>query len=140
MNGLVAAPAHLAELVAYQEGAVVSRTLIDAKMGTVTLFAFDEGQRLSEHTALVGANPKGSQTIRSHTFHCLVSVRLMSRPNEGCSRLPVIVMGRTAPAPFFLNKGSTAFRRKDLIPVVVSDTLASRCRVPRKSSCSLRRP
>jgi quercetin dioxygenase-like cupin family protein len=38
-------------LVDYQEGAVVSRTLIDKDEGTVTLFAFDEGQGLSEHTA-----------------------------------------------------------------------------------------
>lgn len=41
----------LADLVGYQEGSVVSRTLIDKKTGTVTLFAFDEGQGLSEHTA-----------------------------------------------------------------------------------------
>jgi quercetin dioxygenase-like cupin family protein len=41
----------LADLIAYQEGAVVSRTIIDKKAGTVTLFAFDEGQGLSEHTA-----------------------------------------------------------------------------------------
>ncbi len=39
------------DLVDYQEGAVVSRTLIDKKTGTVTLFAFSEGQGLSEHTA-----------------------------------------------------------------------------------------
>jgi quercetin dioxygenase-like cupin family protein len=39
------------ELVAYQDGSVVSRTLIDKKIGTLTLFAFDEGQGLSEHTA-----------------------------------------------------------------------------------------
>lgn len=39
------------DLVAYQEGAVVSRTLIKQKTGTVTLFAFDAGQDLSEHTA-----------------------------------------------------------------------------------------
>ncbi|OAT85479.1 cupin domain-containing protein [Desulfotomaculum copahuensis] len=38
-------------LLNYQEGAVVSRTVIDQKTGTVTLFAFDEGQGLSEHTA-----------------------------------------------------------------------------------------
>lgn len=44
-------PLRLAELVGYQKGAVVSRTLVDEKTGTVTLFAFDEGQRLSEHTA-----------------------------------------------------------------------------------------
>lgn len=41
----------LASLVAYQEGSVVSRTLMEDRAGTVTLFAFDEGQGLSEHTA-----------------------------------------------------------------------------------------
>ncbi len=43
--------ADLAGLIDYQEGSVVSRTLIDKKTGTVTLFAFDEEQGLSEHTA-----------------------------------------------------------------------------------------
>lgn len=38
-------------LVAYASGSVVSRTLIDRKIGTITLFSFDEGQGLSEHTA-----------------------------------------------------------------------------------------
>ena len=41
----------LTELVDYQDGSVVSRTIVDRKTGTVTLFAFDEGQGLSEHTA-----------------------------------------------------------------------------------------
>jgi quercetin dioxygenase-like cupin family protein len=41
----------LADLMNYQEGSIVSRTLIDKKNGTVTVFAFDEGQGLSEHTA-----------------------------------------------------------------------------------------
>lgn len=40
----------LSGLVEYQEGAVVSRTVIDKKVGTVTLFAFARGQGLSEHT------------------------------------------------------------------------------------------
>jgi quercetin dioxygenase-like cupin family protein len=40
-----------ADLVGYQKDAIVSRTIIDKKTGTVTLFAFDEGQKLSEHTA-----------------------------------------------------------------------------------------
>ncbi len=40
----------LGTLLDYQEGAVVSRTLLQKKTGTVTLFAFDEGQGLSEHT------------------------------------------------------------------------------------------
>ncbi len=39
------------ELVSYQDGSVVSRTVIDKKTGTCTLFAFDAGQGLSEHTA-----------------------------------------------------------------------------------------
>lgn len=47
----VTEPAKLTDLVEYQEGSVVSRTIIDKKTGTLTLFAFDEGQRLSEHTA-----------------------------------------------------------------------------------------
>lgn len=41
----------LTGLVEYQTGAVVSRTVVDKKTGTVTLFAFDEDQGLSEHTA-----------------------------------------------------------------------------------------
>jgi quercetin dioxygenase-like cupin family protein len=39
------------ELASYQEGSVVSRVLIRRSTGNVTLFAFDEGQELSEHTA-----------------------------------------------------------------------------------------
>ena len=41
----------LNDMVAYQDGSVVSRTLIDKKVGTLTLFAFGAGQGLSEHTA-----------------------------------------------------------------------------------------
>ena len=41
----------LIDLVAYQDGSVVSKTLLEKKTGTVTLFAFDKGQGLSEHTA-----------------------------------------------------------------------------------------
>lgn len=41
----------LAGLVDYAEQSVVSRTLVKAKSGTVTLFAFDAGQSLSEHSA-----------------------------------------------------------------------------------------
>lgn len=39
------------DLVSYNDGSVVSKTLIDKKVGTVTLFSFDAGQGLSEHTA-----------------------------------------------------------------------------------------
>ena len=41
----------LASLVDYQEGAVVSKEIIKKDTGTITIFAFDEGQGLSEHTA-----------------------------------------------------------------------------------------
>jgi quercetin dioxygenase-like cupin family protein len=41
----------MAGLVAYQPGSVVSRTVIDKPASTLTLFAFGEGQGLSEHTA-----------------------------------------------------------------------------------------
>jgi len=51
MEKLVAREIRLTDLADYQEGAVVSRTIIDKKAGTVTFFAFDEGQGLSEHTA-----------------------------------------------------------------------------------------
>jgi quercetin dioxygenase-like cupin family protein len=41
----------LVKMVDYQAGAVVSRTVIDKPAGTLTLFSFDKGQGLSEHTA-----------------------------------------------------------------------------------------
>jgi quercetin dioxygenase-like cupin family protein len=41
----------LGSLVAYQADSIVSRTLVKKKSGTLTLFAFDAGQALSEHTA-----------------------------------------------------------------------------------------
>ncbi len=43
-------PQSLLDLVAYQDGSVVSRTLLKVPKGTITLFAFDKGQSLSEHT------------------------------------------------------------------------------------------
>jgi quercetin dioxygenase-like cupin family protein len=46
-----AAPVKLVDLVAYQEGTVVSREIVSKPTGTVTLFAFAGGQGLSEHTA-----------------------------------------------------------------------------------------
>ena len=48
---LEAKAAQLVNLIDYQEGSVVSRTIIDKEAGTVTLFAFDESQGLSEHTS-----------------------------------------------------------------------------------------
>lgn len=47
----IAEAVRLIDLANYQDGAVVSRTIINRTTATVTLFAFDEGQGLSEHTA-----------------------------------------------------------------------------------------
>ena len=45
----------MTDLVNYQAGSVVSRTIMKRPMGTLTLFAFDEGEGLSEHTAAFDA-------------------------------------------------------------------------------------
>jgi quercetin dioxygenase-like cupin family protein len=45
------APLNLRNYVDYSAGSVVSKTLVQKKTGTVTLFSFDAGQGLSEHTA-----------------------------------------------------------------------------------------
>ena len=50
LEKIVGQAIRLTDLADYQEGSVVSRTIIDKKTGTVTFFAFDEGQGLSEHT------------------------------------------------------------------------------------------
>ena len=48
---ILAKAMNLVEMLSYQQGAVVSRTLIKKDNGTVTVFAFDKGEGLSEHTA-----------------------------------------------------------------------------------------
>jgi quercetin dioxygenase-like cupin family protein len=48
---LGAETAKVADLVSYQDGSIVSREIVKKPTGTVTVFAFDEGQGLSEHTA-----------------------------------------------------------------------------------------
>ena len=47
----ILSPISLNDLVEYQTGSVVSNTLVKKEKGTVTLFAFDQGEGLSEHTA-----------------------------------------------------------------------------------------
>lgn len=51
MNSLESKNLVLNQMVEYQEGAIISRELVRKDTGTITLFAFDEGQGLSEHTA-----------------------------------------------------------------------------------------
>ncbi|MEW5807118.1 MAG: cupin domain-containing protein [Acidobacteriota bacterium] len=51
LEGVTSKVMRLIDLAAYQEGSIVSRTVVQKKLGTVTFFAFDSGQELSEHTA-----------------------------------------------------------------------------------------
>jgi quercetin dioxygenase-like cupin family protein len=72
-GGIVPAKAlSLSGLVRYGEGSIVSRTLLDKEEGTLTLFAFDEGQGLSEHTApydayVIGLDGTAELTIAGKT-------------------------------------------------------------------------
>jgi quercetin dioxygenase-like cupin family protein len=49
-ESLIGKAVEMSGLVSYHSGSVISRTLVDRKMGTITLFSFDAGQGLSEHT------------------------------------------------------------------------------------------
>ena len=64
----------ISDFADYQEDSIVSRTLIDKKAGTVTLFAFDEGQGLSEHVAPYDAlvcilDGEAEVVISGKTYH-----------------------------------------------------------------------
>jgi quercetin dioxygenase-like cupin family protein len=65
---------HLVELVDYQPGAVVSRQISKSEAGNVTLFAFDSGQELSEHTAPFQA--------LVHVLEGTARVRIAAQPFE----------------------------------------------------------
>ncbi|MEI8349465.1 MAG: cupin domain-containing protein [Candidatus Omnitrophota bacterium] len=51
MVNIIGQAGNLRNLVDYQDGSIVSKEIIKKDKGTVTLFAFDKGQGLSEHTA-----------------------------------------------------------------------------------------
>jgi quercetin dioxygenase-like cupin family protein len=69
--------AKVAELVAYQDGSIVRREIVKKPTGNVTIFAFDEGQALSEHKAPFDALVHGLQgeaeihiAGKLHCLHC----------------------------------------------------------------------
>lgn len=71
---LLAATLDLAKLVDYQDGSVVSRAIVDKDVGTVTIFAFDKGQKLSTHSAPYDAlvqivEGRGLVVIEDKEFH-----------------------------------------------------------------------
>jgi len=65
---------HIAELVVYQEGSVVSRQITKAETGNVTLFAFDKDQELSEHTTPFDA--------LVHVLEGTAEIRISGKPFE----------------------------------------------------------
>ena len=84
---LLAKVADIAEMVKYQDGTVVSRTIIDRPTGTVTLFAFDNGQGLSEHTAPFDAlvdilDGKAIITISGKDHHLKVGQAIIMPADE----------------------------------------------------------
>jgi quercetin dioxygenase-like cupin family protein len=86
-NELAAQVWHVIDLVNYQDGSVVSRTLINQKTGTVTLFAFDAGQELSEHTAPYDAlvevfDGETEITISSQPFHLRAGDMIIMPANQ----------------------------------------------------------
>lgn len=83
-NPLAAQVLRLADLINYQEGSVVSRTLSQRPGGTVTLFAFDKGQGLSEHSApfdaIVEIVEGESEVIIAGTGHQLKAGEMIIMP------------------------------------------------------------
>lgn len=77
----------IADLVEYQDGSVVSRIVVKAETGSVTLFAFDEGQDLSEHTVpfdgLVHVlEGEVEITISGKPFHLRIGDAIVMPANE----------------------------------------------------------
>ena len=78
---------NLKGLVEYQGDSVVSKTLIDKQAGTVTLFAFDKEQGLSEHTAPYDAlvyivDGTAEVTISGKTHHLVEGEMIVIPANE----------------------------------------------------------
>jgi len=86
-KGLGGGVATLAELVNYHPGSIVSREVLKKPTGTVTVFAFDEGQGLSEHTAPFDAlvqvlEGEAEITISGRPYQVLGSQVLLMPANE----------------------------------------------------------
>jgi len=75
---------NLESLLDYQEGSVVSRMLVNKKVGSVTLFSFDKDQGLSEHTApfdaLVYVFDGKAEIIISKKSYILNSGQMINMP------------------------------------------------------------
>jgi len=74
----------IASMVSYAKSSIVSRTLVENNAGTITLFAFDAGQNLSEHTAPFDAlvqvlDGEGEFTVGGRT-HTVAAGRMLLMP------------------------------------------------------------
>ncbi len=77
----------LTEMINYQTGTVVSRTILGKKTGTITLFAFDKDEGLSEHTAPYDAftqilDGKAEITISGEVFNLKAGEMIIMPANE----------------------------------------------------------
>lgn len=83
---LVGKTMEMAGLVDYQEGAVVSRTIMERDTGTVTLFAFAAGQGLSEHAApydaLVHVIDGTAEVTIANQVHTVAAGQMLIMPAE----------------------------------------------------------
>lgn len=74
----------LEHMVDYQDGSIVSRTLINKDVGTVTLFSFDQGEGLSEHTtpfdAIVYVFDGEAEIMISQKQHILTKGQMILMP------------------------------------------------------------
>lgn len=87
LDSLAGEPFELAELIEYQSDAIVSSTLVDADTTTVTAFALDSGQRISEHTAphtalLQVVDGTGTVTIDGETHELDAGEAIVMPANE----------------------------------------------------------
>ena len=74
---------NLAEMISYQDNSVVSKTLVEKDTGTVTLFAFDKEQGLSEHTAPFDA--------MVHVLEGEVEIKISGKPFVLCQGEMIIM-------------------------------------------------
>jgi quercetin dioxygenase-like cupin family protein len=77
----------LVDLIDYQDGSVVSREILHKNTGTVTLFAFDQGQGLSEHTAPFDAlvyiiDGEAEVIISQKPYHLIIGEMIIMPANQ----------------------------------------------------------
>ena len=80
-------PNSLVNMLNYQEGSVVSKIILEKKTGTLTLFAFDQGQGLSEHTTPFDAfvqilDGEAEIKISGKTYHLKQGEAIIMPANE----------------------------------------------------------